>query len=160
MANHKSFEKPNSPPGGEKKRGGARPDAGRPAFVPTDQERKQVEALSGYGLSQENIRVLIRDGISMDTLREHFKKELLSGKAKANAQVTKSIFQKVLAGDAGMMRYWAATQLGWRETQHVEHTGKDGAPIAVASVNFKNLTDAELAQMQALMTKAKESDDE
>jgi hypothetical protein len=27
--------------------GGARPGAGRPAFEPTDAERKQVEALSG-----------------------------------------------------------------------------------------------------------------
>jgi hypothetical protein len=123
--------------------------------VPTEQERRQVEALSGYGLSQDHICALIRDGISLDTLREHFRDELVRGKAKANAQVTKSIFQKVLAGDSGMMRYWGATQLGWRETQHVEHTGKDGGAITVASVDFKNLSDAELAQMQALMSKAK-----
>ena len=29
--------------------GGARDGAGRPAFEPTDVERKQVQALSGYG---------------------------------------------------------------------------------------------------------------
>ena len=134
----------------------SRPGAGRPAFVPTENERRQVEALSGYGLSQENISALIRDGISLDTLREHFKKELLSGKAKANAQVTKSIFQKVLAGDSSMMRYWAGTQLGWCETQHHELTGKNGAPIAVnATIDLKGLNDAELAQMQALLMKSK-----
>ena len=35
-----------------------------------------------------------------------------------------------------------------------EITGADGGPISVASVNLKNLSDAELAQMQVLMTKA------
>ena len=32
--------------------GGARDNAGRPAFEPTDAERKQVEALSGYGINR------------------------------------------------------------------------------------------------------------
>ena len=68
-------------------------------------------------------------------------------KAKANAQVTKSIFQKVLAGDSSMMRYWAGTQLGWCETQHHELTGKNGAPIAVnATIDLKGLNDAELKE--------------
>lgn len=34
-----------------------------------------------------------------------------------------------------------------------EHTGKDGGPIALAAVDLKNLSDSELAQMQALMGK-------
>jgi hypothetical protein len=34
-----------------------------------------------------------------------------------------------------------------------EHTGKDGGPIALAAVDLKNLSDDELAQMQALMGK-------
>ena len=55
-----------------KPKGGARPGAGRPAFEPTDAERKQVEALSGYGLPIEQIAVLVRDGIHVDTLRAHF----------------------------------------------------------------------------------------
>jgi hypothetical protein len=35
-----------------------------------------------------------------------------------------------------------------------EHTGKDGAPITVASVNLKGLSDDELTKMQQLLTKA------
>jgi len=35
-----------------------------------------------------------------------------------------------------------------------EHTGKDGGPITMAAVNLKGLSDAELEQMQALMSKA------
>jgi len=68
-------------------RGGAREGAGKPPFVPTDEERAYVEKLSGIGLVQEQIAALIRDGIHSDTLRDHFGKELLAGKAKANAAI-------------------------------------------------------------------------
>lgn len=35
-----------------------------------------------------------------------------------------------------------------------EHTGKDGGPIQMAAVNFKNLSDEELDKMQQLLSKA------
>ena len=109
--------------------GGARPGAGRPAFEPTDAERKQVEALSGYGLPIEQIAVLVRDGIDTDTLRKHFATELVSGKAKANGQVGKTLFQKVMAGDTTAAIWWSKTQMRWAETQKHEVTGADGAPL-------------------------------
>ena len=46
---------------GRKANGGARENAGRPAFEPTDAERKQVEALSGYGLPIDQIGALVRE---------------------------------------------------------------------------------------------------
>ena len=105
------------------------PGAGRPAFEPTDAERKQVEALSGYGLPIEQIAVLVRDGIDTDTLRKHFATELVSGKAKANGQVGKTLFQKVMAGDTTAAIWWSKTQMRWAETQKHEVTGADGAPL-------------------------------
>jgi hypothetical protein len=139
--------------------GGAREGAGRPAFEPLETERKQVEALSGYGLPLDQIAVLVRKGISVDTLTAHFKDELISGKAKANSQVGRTLFQKATSGDTTAMIWWSKTQMKWSETVKNEHTGKDGAPISVANVDFKGLSDAELAQMQALMTKAKGSEE-
>jgi hypothetical protein len=109
--------------------GGARPGAGRKPFEPTDPERKQVEALSGYGLPIEQIAVLVRDGIDTDTLRKHFAQELISGKAKANGQVGKTLFQKVMAGDTTAAIWWSKTQMRWKEVQQHEITGADGAPI-------------------------------
>ena len=114
--------------------GGARPGAGRPAFEPTDAERKQVEALSGYGLPIEQIAVLVRDGIDTDTLRKHFATELLSGKAKANGQVGKTLFQKVMAGDTTAAIWWSKTQMRWAETQKHELTGADGAPLEFTKI--------------------------
>ena len=114
--------------------GGAREGSGRKAFEPTDAERKQVEALSGYGLPIEQIAVLIREGIDTDTLRKHFVIELQSGKAKANAQVGKTLFQKVMAGDTTAAIWWSKTQMRWAETQKHELTGADGAPLEFAKI--------------------------
>ena len=121
-------------PDGRKKNGGARENAGRPAFEPTDHERKQVEAMSGYGLPIEQIAVLVRDGIDTDTLRKHFAQELISGKAKANAQVGKTLFQKVMAGDTTAAIWWSKTQMRWKEVQQHELTGADGAPLEFAKI--------------------------
>ena len=117
-----------------KAKGGAREGAGRPAFEPTPAERKQVEALSGYGLPIEQIGALVRDGIHIDTLRAHFSAELQSGKAKANAQVGKTLFSKVMAGDTTAAIWWSKTQMRWAETQKHEHTGADGAPLEFTKI--------------------------
>jgi len=114
--------------------GGAREGAGRPAFEPTVAERKQVEALSGYGLPIEQIAVLVREGIDTDTLRKHFATELVSGKAKANGQVGKTLFQKVMAGDTTAAIWWSKTQMRWAETQKHELTGADGVPLEFAKI--------------------------
>lgn len=122
-----TLEKPST-------KGGAREGAGRPAFEPTPAERKQVEALSGYGLPIDQIGALVRDGIHIDTLRAHFSAELQSGKAKANAQVGKTLFQKVMAGDTTAAIWWSKTQMRWAETQKHELTGADGVPLEFAKI--------------------------
>ncbi len=114
--------------------GGAREGSGRKPFEPTEHERKQVEAMSGYGLPIEQIAILVRDGIDADTLRKHFTQELISGKAKANAQVGKTLFQKVMAGDTTAAIWWSKTQMRWREVQQHEITGADGGPIEFSKI--------------------------
>jgi len=115
----------------KKPHGGAREGAGRPAFVPTESERKQVESLSGYGVPIDQICTLVRDGINVDTLRAHFDKELKAGKAKANAQIGQTLFQKAIKGDTTAAIWWSKTQMKWRETTMHEVTGKDGDAMQV-----------------------------
>ena len=50
----------------------------------------------------------------------------------------------------------APREYGDKVTQ--EHTGAGGGPIAIASVDLKNLSDTELESMQKLMTKASGSE--
>ena len=129
--------------------GGARPGAGRPPFVPTEHERKQVEAMSGYGLPIDQIAVLVRDGIHVETLRTHFAQELISGKAKANGQVGKTLFQKVMSGDTTAMIWWTKTQMRWAETHRLEHTSPDGSMTPKPALDVSKLSDAALAEILA-----------
>jgi hypothetical protein len=51
---------------------------GRPAFQPTDEQRKNVEVMASLGIPEENIRLLVRNRsdtpISRNSLRKHSKK--------------------------------------------------------------------------------------
>ncbi len=115
------------------KRGGKRPGAGRKPFSPTKEERAMVEEMAGKGMTQEHIGALIRDGIEESTLREHFKKELVRGKAKACMAVGGSLFQKAtIDKDSTAMIWWTKTQMGWSENKRVELTGADGGPLQYA----------------------------
>ncbi len=114
------IEKPEVKKDGRSKNGGARAGAGRPQFVPADNERKAVEAMAGYGLPQEHIAVLVREGINLETLRTHFSRELVSGKAKANSKIAQTLFQKAAGGDVTSMIWWSKTQMKWSERQPSE----------------------------------------
>lgn len=138
--------------------GGARPGAGRPAFVPTAAERKQVEALSGYGLPQDQIAMLVRDGIHIDTLRAHFQPQLGTGKAKANAQVGKTLFQRAIGGDTTAMIWWSKTQMKWSEVQRHELTGADGGPVQVAAQVVEIPAQLPTAEAWAVMAKPRSND--
>jgi hypothetical protein len=100
--------------------GGARPGAGRPAFVPTDEDRANVEKLAGLGLSYEQISALVRDGISVPVLMNCFKRELELGKAKAHSKIGGKLFQKAMDGDTASLIWWTKTQMRWAETQKHE----------------------------------------
>ncbi len=65
---------------------------GRPAHLPEPSQRRQVEAMAGYGVPEVDIaRVL---GIDPKTLRKHYREELDTGHIKANAKVAESLFRK------------------------------------------------------------------
>lgn len=106
--------------------GGARDGAGRPEFEPTEQERKQVEAMSGYGVPVVQIAAMIRGGIAYETLKKHFGKELVVGKGKANSRIGQTIYQKAAGGDTAALIWWSKTQMDWSETQKHELSAGEG----------------------------------
>lgn len=126
----KKKTEPRKGPGGPRANsGGARPGAGRPAYVPTDADRKQVEAMSGYGVPIEQIAAVTMGGISMETLYAHFREEMVAGKAKINAKIGQTLAQKALGGDTAAMIWWSKSQMRFKEKVELEHTGADGGPI-------------------------------
>jgi hypothetical protein len=142
MAAEKSKPKKASGRGGPRPNsGGARPGAGRPPFVPTDADRKQVEALSGYGLPVHQIAALIQGGISVDVLYDHFRDEMVSGKAKANSQVAQTLFKKAMSGDTAAAIWWSKSQLRWTERHEI--VGADGGPIKTENATTVTLDPGE-----------------
>jgi predicted transcriptional regulator len=102
--------------------------------TPTDEQRRLVDTTSGLGLPHEQIAALI--GIDDKTLRKHYRKELDDGKAKANTQIAKTLYNKALAGDTTALIWWTKSQMRWSETVKTEVTGADGEPLQGIQVSF------------------------
>jgi len=116
-------------------------------FIPTDEERKLVLALSGYGITREDIaKIVINPNtgrpVTATTLRKHFRHELKTGHVTANAKVAESLYKQATSGkNVTASIFWLKTRARWKETQRHEHTGANGEPIAV---DVGTLTDAQL----------------
>jgi len=104
------------------------------AHEPTDKMRKLVENTSGLGLPHEQIGILV--GIDDKTLRKYYRTELDTGKAKANGQIARTLFDKATSGDTTALIWWTKTQLRWAETVKQEITGKDGEALQGIQVTF------------------------
>jgi hypothetical protein len=77
---------------------------GRPPHVPDDKTRKTVEAMSSYGIPQEDIAKVI--GLDPKTLRKHYEYELDTAEIKANAQVAQRLYQKCMNDDTSSIIFW------------------------------------------------------
>ena len=113
-------------------------------FEPTADQRRNVQAMIGYGMTQAEVCQTIvnpETGRPIDekTLRLYFEREIATGHPVAIAQVANSMFELATKSDNPSARYSAcafilARRGGWKETSVQEHTGKDGGPIEVDEV--------------------------
>ena len=108
---------------------GQKSTVGRPALVPTPEERQIVEELSGLGIPQEQIASAVRGGIDKVTLYKYFRMELDEGKRKMNAKVAKRAWQRIEEGSDKILELWLRTQCRWSNTEKHEHSGPGGEPI-------------------------------
>lgn len=112
--------------------------AGRKLFKPTPEQRMQVGIWSACGMPQEMIcqRIINPEtGKPLDdnTLRKHFKVELDAALELANSQVAQSLFKKAVGNGPQSVTaaiFWLKTKARWKETNALELTGGDGAPLA------------------------------
>jgi hypothetical protein len=106
---------------------------GRKPFAPTDEQRRVVRALSGYGVPHDDIALIVK--CSPPTLRKWFRQELDVGAAEATAKVAQTMFQQATSGtNTAAMIFWLKARAGWREKQVVEVTGKDGSDMPPSRV--------------------------
>ncbi len=113
---------------------------GRPPFEPTDKDRRLIKEMASCGTPQAGIARTI--GITVNTLRKHFKDELSRAEDEANFRVAQFMFGTIMGAPipgvppvtegptrASLAMFWAKTRMGWKEINVHEHGGKDGADI-------------------------------
>ena len=104
----------------------------RPSFQPTEEQRRIVKAMTGYGIQQEGITKIL--GLrSPKTLRNHFREELDKGAIEAHAQVAQACFKMAKSGQHPQMTmFWLRTQGRWRERTVADPSAEAKAPFIVA----------------------------
>ncbi len=95
-----------------------------PAHKPTDTGRRQVEAMSGYGLRQEVIATVM--GCSISTLHRHYREQLDEGDGRAQAKIGQALYDMAIAGDRTCLIFLAKCRLGFREASEIVVTDPDG----------------------------------
>ena len=102
----------------------------RPSHQPDEMQRRQVEALAGYGVPEAEISGMI--GIDPKTLRKHYRHELDFGHTKANAKVAENLYRKATGEGRESVTaaiFWLKARGRWKETSVNEHSGIDSKPI-------------------------------
>lgn len=100
--------------------------AGRPAFEPTDEQRRIVKGLAALGLPYRDIGYVL--GVSEDTVEKYFRQELDVGPVEANARVGRFLYEQAQKNLTAAI-FWAKTRMGWREVERHEITGAEGKPF-------------------------------
>ena len=104
----------------------------RPAHQPDDMQRRQVEALAGYGVPEAEIAALV--GVDAKTLRKHYRHELDHGHSKANAKVAENLYHMALGQGREAVTaaiFWLKARARWKEVSIHEHGGVGGDQLRV-----------------------------
>ena len=89
-----------------------------PPHKPTDENRRLVESMTGFGVMQPDIANFL--DIHINTLLKYYRRELDLGVVKANSKIAQSLYQQAISGNTGACIFWLKTRAGWRETIHQE----------------------------------------
>jgi hypothetical protein len=103
------------------------PTKGTSRFKATDEQRKLVEQMAAFGVSQEQIAGVL--GVSVDTIQRHFRKEIDTAATRANTRVAGALYKNAMEGNVSAQIFWMKTRGKWREVHDVEVSGKDGSGI-------------------------------
>jgi|5B_taG_2_1085324.scaffolds.fasta_scaffold01004_9 hypothetical protein len=97
-------------------------------FDPTDEQRKSVEAMAGYGIPVEDMAKMVinpntGEAVCKATMYNKFKNELSVGMTKANAKIAESLYRQATGGNTTAAIWWSKARMGWKETQKQEVDG-------------------------------------
>jgi IS30 family transposase len=109
-------------------------NSGRKETRLTAEQVGEIETLAAF-LTAEQIADYLGVGRTtffeimkrQDDISERYKR----GKAKAIGTVARSLISQAREGNTSAMIFFLKTQAGWKETNAVEMTGKDGTELVV-----------------------------
>jgi len=112
--------------------------------------------MAGIGLTHDQIADVM--GISDETLRKYYSKELKISASVMTAQVANNLYSIATSKGQGSVSaaiFWMKTRGGWREKDRIEVTGKDGEPIQIQSVpiNTDEMDEDELAVLDSILSR-------
>jgi hypothetical protein len=94
-----------------------------PTYSPTEEQRRTVRAMSGFGIPQTDIATLLE--IDDKTLRKHFRRELDRGSIEATVKVAQTLFQMATSGqNTAAAIFWMKARAGWREKHELVLSAK------------------------------------
>lgn len=104
-----------------------------PRNAPIDLD--QIETLASRGMSMESIA----KAIGMSDRQLYVRKKLNTdiaeaierGRGKGESVVANALFEQCKRGNVQAIKWYLAARCGWKETQVIEQTGKDGGPIQI-----------------------------
>ncbi len=113
----------------------------RKRFSPTDEQRRVVHAMAGFGVPHDDIALVVR--CSPPTLRKRFRHELDVATIEANARVAQILYQQATQpGNLGATIFWLKARAGWREKQVETIDGSTGnAPLTIQIRRHGSSTD-------------------
>jgi len=97
--------------------------------TPTDETRELARKLSGYGIPQQQIALLL--GISKPTLHDHYRDDLDIGMADANSKIAGTLFLQAMNGNTAAAIFWSKARMGWSEKQDITISGGE-KPLEVS----------------------------
>jgi hypothetical protein len=102
-------------------------------FNPTEDQRRTVKALSGYGVPQDGIAIHI--GVDPKTLRKYFRDELDRGSVEATAKVAQTLFHlATVERNVPSVIFWMKARAGWREKHEIEFSARTAREAADADL--------------------------
>jgi len=105
---------------------------GRRSHQPEPAGRRQVEAMSAYGIPEADIaRVL---AIDPKTLRKHYRDELDLGAIKANSRMAENLYRKAMGDGPQAVTatiFWLKTRAQWKETMVQEQNITHGPVLKI-----------------------------
>ena len=100
---------------------------GKKNHKPTALNKQRVLDLVKMGMAIDRVAIELK--IAVHTLYKHYREQIDEGINKRHLFVLGKFMQGIKEGDRAYTIFYIKTQMGWKETNHLEVSGPNGQPI-------------------------------